>query len=122
ELRNDWRLGGPAGDPQGYQPRFEALFQDLEPGSEHSLDEYFDQVQIPYVPRYAYGDQVAAAQPVTSGDCPVALACRNLATRLLRTAQPWCPSDDSVDLSVIEIEGRFMPLSDAFDLCLREIE
>ena len=122
ELRNDWRFGGAAGDPDGYQPRFEALFHDLEPGCEHSLDEYFSQVQIPYVPRYAYGDQVAAAQLITSADCPVVLACRNLATRLLRTAQPWRSFDDSVDLSVIEIEGRFMPLSEAHDLCLRDID
>ena len=122
ELRSDWRFGGATGDPEGYQARFEALFRDLEPGCEHPLDEYFSEVQIPYAPRYSYGDPVAAAASGTPGNCPVVRACQNLSDRLLRTKQPWSLFDTSADLNVMEIDGRAMTLAEAHDLCLRDIE
>ena len=75
ELRSDWRFGGATGDALGYQARFETLFRELElrelePGCEHPLEEYFNDAQLPYVPRYSYGDRIAAGAKVPTDNCP----------------------------------------------------
>jgi tetratricopeptide (TPR) repeat protein/cellulose biosynthesis protein BcsQ len=122
ELRSDWRFGGETGDPVGYQVRFETLFRELEPGCEHPLEEYFNDAQLPYVPRYSYGDRKAAGAKAPTDNCPLARAYRNFAGRLHQTAQPWGPFDASADLSVVEIAGRHWPLAEAEEICLRDIE
>src|SRR5207247_139211 len=49
---------------------------------------------------------------------PLLRAYHNLAQRLLHTAQPWGAFDAGVDLSVIEVDGRMLPLADAQALCM----
>src|SRR6185295_6629983 len=41
ELRARWRFGAGNGSKEGYQAAFEALFRELEPGTECALDAYF---------------------------------------------------------------------------------
>ena len=118
ELRNDWRFGGASVNGEGYQARFEALFRELEPGIECKLDTYFADVQIPYAPHYSYGDQIAA----TSGECPLTEAYRNLADRLSQTAHPREAFSAETNLAIIEIDGRAVPLTEALEPCLRDVE
>ena len=67
KLRDTWRYGGEddfEGDKiLGYQPKFEELFQKVYSktfaDSRCDLGEYFGQVQIPHIPRYAYGEDIA---------------------------------------------------------------
>ena len=51
ELRRAWRAV--------YQEKFEALFRETYALDSCDLSCYFDEIQIPYVPRYAYGEDVA---------------------------------------------------------------
>jgi tetratricopeptide (TPR) repeat protein len=120
-LRHDWRFGGGSGELEGYQARFEGLFREVAPESDRALDAYFDEIQIPYVPRYCYGGVVAASTPGLSGS-PLVRAYRGLTERLVGTKQPWESFHPGEDLSVIEIDGRRMPLVEAQELCLDEIQ
>ena len=119
-LRRDWRFGGESGDPLGYQARFEALFGEISPGI--SLDDYFTHVQIPYMPRYGYGDEVAAVEDSFRAASPLVRGYRKLAARLMGSKQPWDLFDAEGDLNAIEMDGRMMPLAEAEELCLRDIE
>src|SRR5262249_16344015 len=100
------------------QQRFESLFEELEPGGGRALEAYFNEVSIPYVPRFAYGDAIASAQAGTS---PLARAYRTFAQRLLETSKPWESFEPGGHLSQIEIGGRALSLAEAEDQCLREI-
>src|SRR6202030_3421477 len=100
-LRHDWRFGGGRGETVGYQARFEGLFRELAPPDDRSLDEYFEDVQIPYVPRYGYGGVIATSIPAVSAS-PLVRAYRNIAERLIATTQPWDLFHPGEDLSVIE--------------------
>jgi tetratricopeptide (TPR) repeat protein len=122
DLRNDWRFGGPAGDKDGYQARFEALFSELTPGCQPSLEDYFSDVQVPYAPRYGYGDQVVTAAISFPAHSPLACAYENLTGRLVHSAQPWDPFDPGADLTLIEMDGRMTPLHEAETRCLQDVE
>ncbi len=53
-LKNEWRAK--------YQHLFEDLFRDMFELSECDLSPYFDQVVLPHVPYYAYGENIAVLQ------------------------------------------------------------
>ena len=119
-LRHDWRFGGGAGEAEGYQKRFENLLQECDPKCD--LDDYFADVQVPYVPRYGYGDEVAASSKFSRIGSPLVRAYTSFAKRLISGSQPWNSFDPEADLSVIELDGRMMPLAEAEEFCLREFE
>src|SRR6202011_3742057 len=95
----------------GYQARFEALFRETHP--EVDLDDYFAHIQIPYVPRYAYGDEVVAADDSSRTGSPLVRGYRKLTSRLIGSRQPWDLFEADGGLSAIELEGRMMPLAEA---------
>jgi transcriptional regulator with XRE-family HTH domain len=57
ELRNMWRIGR-GSQITGYQPQFERLFGEMYGLEECQLNSYFDEVQIQYVPRFSYGEDI----------------------------------------------------------------
>jgi hypothetical protein len=62
DLLEKWRFGdqGQVEDVQGYQKRFDSLFAEIYGLPSCSLKNYFDEVQVQYVPRYSYGEESAA--------------------------------------------------------------
>lgn len=59
-LRERWRFGDASEDVPGYQPLFEDLFCSLYGLTVCDLSAYFSEVQIQHVPRFAYGEEIAA--------------------------------------------------------------
>jgi hypothetical protein len=61
-LLEKWRFGDTfrQEDSQGYQKRFEALFASIYTMPSCDLKNYFDEVQIQHLPRYSYGEEIAA--------------------------------------------------------------
>jgi MinD-like ATPase involved in chromosome partitioning or flagellar assembly len=57
DLRRAWRFGDD--NTVGYQPTFETTFKQAYDLPECELTEYFDEIQVQQVPRYAYGEQIA---------------------------------------------------------------
>jgi cellulose biosynthesis protein BcsQ len=61
-LAQQWRLGDPAGEIEGWQQQFESVFRDVYDLDEtFTLERYFDNVQLQHVAPYAYGEPL----PVT---------------------------------------------------------
>ncbi len=61
ELLSAWRFGSGYPDKNiGYQARFESLFSEIYDLPQCDLKSYFDEVQIQHVPRYSYGEVLAA--------------------------------------------------------------
>jgi hypothetical protein len=62
ELLEKWRFGDSLcdEDDEGYQSRFENLFVQVYGLPSCNLKNYFDEVQIQHIPRYSYGEEIAA--------------------------------------------------------------
>lgn len=58
-LRSEWRHG--SDDAPGYQPEFETALGTAYDLPACDLTEYFDEIQIQHVPRYAYGERIAVS-------------------------------------------------------------
>jgi Mrp family chromosome partitioning ATPase len=69
DLFSSWRFGTDSGSgPRaGYQGRFEKLFAEIYGLEECDLKSYFDEVQIQHVPRYSYGEDLAAVTERAQG-------------------------------------------------------
>ena len=74
---------------QGYQPRFEALFNKVCGQKNCNLEPYFNEVQIQHASTYAYGEKVAVL--IEQGDNRISLkrAFATFAERLVVLADPW---------------------------------
>jgi cellulose biosynthesis protein BcsQ len=59
-LRERWRFGDTNERIPGYQPAFENLFCSLYGLPSCDLGGYFSEVQIQHLPRFAYGEEIAA--------------------------------------------------------------
>jgi hypothetical protein len=57
--------------------------------SQCNLREYFDDVQIQHVPRYAYGEQIAVLHEETNDRFSLTLSYQRFASRLLHGSTPW---------------------------------
>jgi WD40 repeat protein/cellulose biosynthesis protein BcsQ len=84
-LRDRWRF-----DPQcGYQPRFEALFRRVYGLAKCDLTEYFNEVQVPQVPDYAYGEEIAVLVERGADKFSLTNSYTVFTDRLLAPAEPW---------------------------------
>lgn len=85
ELRDAWRLG--RGEIPGYQPLFEGLFAEIYALDQCDLSDYFAEIQIQHVPRFAYGEEIAAR--VEAGDrLSLARSYGAFAQRLIESSPP----------------------------------
>jgi hypothetical protein len=84
ELRRKWRL-----EPEGYQPLFERLFTTVYKLPQCRLDQYFDDVQIQHVPRYAYGEQIAALIEPQPDRLSLTVAYKTFTKYLVEVPVPW---------------------------------
>jgi len=57
-LHEEWRYGL-GKEIAGYQPLFERLLKEIYELDKCKLESYFNEVQLQYVPRYAYGEEIA---------------------------------------------------------------
>jgi cellulose biosynthesis protein BcsQ len=94
ELRHEWREGtsgnGTTGRRlAGYQPMFERLFEDVYDLPDCNLEHYFDEVQIQQVPRFAYGEQIAALEETRSDRLSLTRSYGSFTRALIDSAGPW---------------------------------
>jgi hypothetical protein len=69
QLFSSWRFGteDAMGPGIGYQGRLERLFTEIYALERCDLQNYFDEVQIQHVPRYSYGEDIAAVTERAQG-------------------------------------------------------
>lgn len=88
-LREEWRFGSTAKRIEGYQNLFEELFKRIYDLRECSLKEYFDDIQIQHIPRYAFGESIAVLRERTEDRLSLGRAYRNFVERLSSGSPPW---------------------------------
>jgi cellulose biosynthesis protein BcsQ len=88
-LLDSWRSGDQRQGIIGYQRLFEHLFSEVYGLENCDLENYFNEVQIQYVPRYSYGEEIAALQESTRGRLSLARSYQGFVSKLLTMASPW---------------------------------
>jgi cellulose biosynthesis protein BcsQ len=128
DLRNEWRHGSkaPLADGEsavpGYQPSFEALFEDVYDMPDCDLEVYFDEVQVQHAPRFAYGEDVAVLVENSRDRLSVARSYEGFARMLADSDGPWAvkrtgaesPREPFVTANAIadDVSARIAELSD----------
>jgi len=59
KLQNEWRFGSANQNIVGYQTQLESILTEVYGLKYCDLTTYFDEVQLQYVPRYSYGEEIA---------------------------------------------------------------
>ncbi|HEY9502618.1 MAG TPA: hypothetical protein VIR01_13380, partial [Pyrinomonadaceae bacterium] len=86
DLRHDWRLGN--AEHEGYQPEFEKILSEVY-GEKITLNNYFDDLQIQHIPRYAYGEEVAVLVEKTTDKFSLRRSYQSFAMKLVKPQAPW---------------------------------
>lgn len=107
DLRDVWRRGD--NKTAGYQPMFEELLSETYLLDECDLTDYFDEVQVQHVPRFAYGEDIAVVTERTDDRLSLTRSYQRLTERLQRHSAPW-------DLRTAVLEPRAVPESIPVDL------
>ncbi|MFY9608645.1 MAG: hypothetical protein WAU45_08545 [Blastocatellia bacterium] len=87
ELKEIWRLGN--SDIPGYQSSFEKLFNQIYKRADVKLENYFDEMLVPHVPYYAYGEEIAVLTERTSEVSSLKRRYDSFAKRLVDSKTPW---------------------------------
>ena len=85
KLRERWRFDASF----GYQPRFEELFKRIYGLTECDLTAYFNAVQVPQVPDYAFGEEIAVLVERGADKFSLSSNYNDFVHRLLSTTEPW---------------------------------
>lgn len=89
QLRGDWRYGNGEQRVRGYQPMFEAIFEDIYGLPECKLETYFSETQIQHVPSYAYGEQIAVLTEHTTDRLSLKRSYEAFTELLMTHDAPW---------------------------------
>ncbi len=89
DLREDWRLGNEKEGIIGYQSQFNHILTKVYDLPPCDLTNYFDEVQIPYIARYAYGEEIAVLKERSSGTLSLSHAYQNFSKWLINSPGPW---------------------------------
>ena len=89
KLREEWRFGNSGKNIPGYQTQFQDLFTEIYGLSHCDMTSYFDDVQIQHVPRYAYGEDIAALSERSEDRLSLARSYENFVERLINQERPW---------------------------------
>ncbi|MDQ3802395.1 MAG: hypothetical protein M3416_00845 [Acidobacteriota bacterium] len=88
-LKKDWR--------EQYQAEFEGMFRNIYQLEKCELSDYFDEVQLPHVAYYAYGESIALLEE-RSDALSLGRAYENFFQRLIELDFPWDKHEDVWDM------------------------
>jgi cellulose biosynthesis protein BcsQ len=89
KLQKEWRFGKTNALANGYQERLENAFKDAYQLQSCDLTRYFDEVQLQYVPRYSFGEEIAVLSERTEDRLSLARSFESFAERIVSTINPW---------------------------------
>lgn len=100
DLRHEWRfVDDPQREVAGYQTEFEQLLSDIYSQSGIKLNNYFDEIQIQHIPRYAYGEEIAVLAEKSSDRFSLRRSYQAFASKLVESHVPWGGEIKDVDSS-----------------------
>jgi tetratricopeptide (TPR) repeat protein len=108
ERAENWRYG-----TSGYQPLFENLLAELNETERCRLQAYFNEVELPYNPRYAFGEELAAVAERDAVRSPLTRGYTQLAARISSPSRPWEDPGESNDSNRIEVDGQWFEPAEA---------
>ena len=94
ELHEEWRFGSQH-TGAGYQHQFELVFTDIYKLLDCDLTTYFDEVQLQYVPRYAFGEEIAVLSESSDERLSLARSFETFTKNLVENDGPWKKSKKS---------------------------
>lgn len=89
KLHDQWRHGDSEENIDGYQVTFERLMSEAYDLPFCDLTEYFDDVQIQYIPFYAYGEKIAVLLERSEDRLSIARSYEHFTERLIGRSSPW---------------------------------
>ncbi|MEK6754367.1 MAG: TIR domain-containing protein [Chloroflexota bacterium] len=89
ELQKDWRYGSKKNKVDGYQPQFESILNQVYDFPEGNLTDYFNDIQIQYVPRYSYGEEIAVLLDRSEDRLSISRSYENFAEAIVSIDAPW---------------------------------
>ncbi|MBN2089216.1 TIR domain-containing protein [candidate division KSB1 bacterium] len=89
QLRETWRLGDKSAGIVGYQTLFEDLFKNIYELEKCDLNDYFNEVQIQHIPRYAYGEDIAVMVERYVDRFSLTASYKSFLNRVLYFSGPW---------------------------------
>lgn len=101
-----WRLGDQKSGREGYQPLFEKLFKEMYDLSDCDLSGYFDDIQVPHSPAYAYGEEIAVVIERTKGPGMIAGVFRSLCGRISNGNTPWTEMPTVSAAKISEVKAQ----------------
>ena len=87
DLRHDWRFGNL--ETKGYQNEFEDLLSEVYGRRQIKLNKYFDEMQIQQIPRYAYGEEIAALTERVWDKFSLRRSYQTFTLKLVDSTAPW---------------------------------
>jgi len=99
ELRQAWRYGDEVRGLLGYQKLFEGLLERSYGIERCELESYFDEIQIQQIPRYAYGEEIAALDEPSSDVFSMRRSFERFSRILSDEILPWEMSSSSAEPS-----------------------
>ena len=110
DLRKFWRFGQMSKDIKGYEPEFKNIFKRAYGLKKLNLNKYFDDVQIQYIPRYSYGEEVAVLVEKSKDRLSLTRSYKKFVDWLVGTSGPWSDNPRPVPLmlppSIADFTGR----------------
>jgi len=100
DLRKKWRHGDQDQDILGYQVEFEKVFRKGYDLANCSLEEYFNEVQIQHVPRYSYGEEIAALVEESQDRLSLSMSYKNFTEKIIGLEIPWIDKAKHVSFSI----------------------
>ena len=87
--REMWRFGDNGAGIDGYQRLFETLFREVYALPDCELTAYFDEIQVPHIAPYAYGEDIAALIERGGDMLSLSRSYRAFTERLVHSRSPW---------------------------------
>jgi eukaryotic-like serine/threonine-protein kinase len=91
QLRREWRFGADRSGFEGYQRLWENTLQQFYDLDDCDLGSYFDEVMIPHVPRYAFGEEIAVLLENRDDRFSLANTYQSISDWLTGESVPWDP-------------------------------
>ncbi|MDF0664694.1 MAG: SUMF1/EgtB/PvdO family nonheme iron enzyme [Nitrospira sp.] len=119
--RDAWRFGDLRAGIEGYQPLFEKLFKEVYHLSQCDLSGYFDEIQVPHVPAYAYGEEIGALVERSGDALSITRSYQSLCERAINGDNPWSEPPQAASVAKIaEAKTQAAESSRAADIQAKE--
>lgn len=104
DLQKEWRYGNPSFGVEGFQKQFELVLKEIYRLQDCDLTGYFDEIQLQYVPRYSYGEEISVLKERAEERLSLARSFKSFTQRLI-IENPW--REHALDTKLTKTKTNF---------------